>query len=128
MGQLKTDGRAVNVAVPATKAVTFGELYRIEGWNGFAMDTIGASDAIRNMAIETAERIWYVKIPAGLAAAKGALLYWTTASLATNPQFCDCLTDLQATAGTAGDPPACKVEEAKDANNYVGVRALNGGS
>ena len=128
MGQLKTDGRATNIAVPATKAVTFGELYRIEGWNGFAMDTIGASDTIRNTALETAERIWYVKIPAGTAALKGALLYWTTASLGSSPQFCDCLLDLQATPGTAGDPPAAKVEESKDANNYVGVRALNGGS
>jgi len=123
VGQLKTDGKAVNVSVPATKAVTFGEMYYINGWTGIAMDTIGGSDTIRNMAIEVSERIWYVKIAAGVAALKGAKLWWTAAALGTG--YCDCLTDLQVTAPVAGDPAACKVEEDKDANNYVAVRVLN---
>jgi hypothetical protein len=46
MGQLKHDGRATQggFAAPAATAITFGDLYRINQWNGIAMKTIGASD------------------------------------------------------------------------------------
>jgi len=48
MGQLKHDGRATQngVAAPAAQAIVKGDLYRINGWTGFAMKTIGASDTL----------------------------------------------------------------------------------
>jgi hypothetical protein len=98
-------------------------LYRIEGWNGFAMDTISASDTLRNMALEVSERIWYVKLPAALTPVKGDILYWTSAAFTAG--YADSSLDLTATV-TAG-AGAAKVEEIKDANGYAGVRALNGG-
>ncbi len=118
MGQLKGDGRAVQFTAPGSTAITFGELYRVDVWNHIALSTIGASDTARGYAGETSsERIWYVKIPAGVAGTKGQVLYWTTGT-----GFKKAETDLQeAVLGS----PVCKVEEAKDGNNYAGVRVLN---
>jgi hypothetical protein len=120
MGQLKHDGRATQngVTVPAATAITKGDLYRINNWNGIALKTIGASDTIRVMDMEIApDRIWYVKLPAALAPAVGDVLYWTAGA-----GFKRGDTDLAAAVAGA---PACKVEEAKDANNWAAVRVLN---
>jgi len=120
MGQLKHDGRATQngVTFPAAQAITKGDLYRVNGWNGFALKTIGASDTIRVADMEIApDRIWYIKLPAALSPAVGDVLYWTTGT-----GFKRGDTDLSATV--AGSP-ACKVEEVKDANGYAAVRALN---
>jgi hypothetical protein len=120
MGQLKHDGRATQngVTVPAAQAIVKGDLYRINGWNGFAMKTIGASDTLRTMDMEIApDRIWYVKLPAALAPAVGDVLYWTAGAGIKRGD-----TDL---AAAVVGSPACKVEEVKDANGYAAVRALN---
>ena len=122
MGQLKHDGRATQggVTAPASTAITFGDLYRINGWNGIALSTIGASDTVRSLDLEIApDRVWYVKLPSGVNPAVGDPLYWTAGT-----GFKRGDTDLSATVAGA---PACKVEEAKDANGYAAVRVLNVG-
>jgi hypothetical protein len=120
MGQLKTDGRAVNVPVVPAGQYNFGELFRINGWNGIAMKTVNTADTIRAMAIEvSSERVWYFTIPAAVAAPQGAYLYWTAGAGTKRGD-----TDLSATvAGT----PVLVVEEAKDGNNVIAARVLNVG-
>lgn len=123
MGQLKTDGRAIDVAAPGSTVLNNEELYRIDGWNGISMRAVSATDADRGLAFETSsERIWYIKTPSGIGTTRGAVLYW-----ATPGSFQKGDTHLQATAATAGDPPACKVEEVRDAGGYAAVRVLNVG-
>jgi len=120
VGQLKHDGRASQggFQAPGATAITFGELYRINQWNHIALKTIGASDTVRSYDGEIApDRIWYVKLPAGVTPAIGDVLYWTTGA-----GFKAGATDLSATV--AGSP-AAKVEEAKDANGYAAIRVLN---
>jgi hypothetical protein len=122
MGQLKHDGRATQngVTAPAAQAIVKGDLYRINGWNGLALKTIGASDTLRTLDLEIApDRIWYVKLPAGAAPAIGDFLYWTAGA-----GFKRGDTDITTTA--TGSPVA-KVEEVKDANGYCAVRVLNVG-
>lgn len=120
MGQLKHDGRATQGgwSAPAATALTNGELYRLNNWNGIAMKTVGASDTDRSLDFEIApDRIWYVLLPAGLTPAVGDVLYWTAGA-----GFKRANTDLQAAVAGA---PVCKVEEAKNANGYAAVRVLN---
>jgi hypothetical protein len=119
MGQLKTDGRAIDIAAPAATAMTFGELYRVDGWTGFAMKTVGASDTDRGLALEvSSERIWYCLVPAAANGARGTLVYWTAGA-----GFKRATTDLTSTAtgGAVGI-----VEEARDANGYAAIRVFNG--
>jgi hypothetical protein len=118
LGQLKSDGNAVDVVAPGATAIVFGELYRIDGWTGFAMRSVGASDTDRKLALEVSpNRIWYVTMPAGVAAARGDMLNWSAGA-----GFKKATTDLVVTGGGVG--PAAKVEEAKDASNVVAVRAI----
>ena len=70
MGQLKSDGRAINVAGVPAGQYNFGELFRINGWNGVMLKTVNTADVTRNAAMEvSSERIWYFTIPAAVAAA-----------------------------------------------------------
>lgn len=121
MGQLKSDGVATlgGVTAPGATAITFGELYRINKWNGIALRTIGASDTVRTMDMEIGPRIWYIKIP-NITAAVGDLLYWSTG---TGFKRGDTDLVVKGTANAVG--PAVKIEEAKDANGYAAVRVLN---
>jgi hypothetical protein len=100
--------------------MTFGELYRLNNWNHICLKTIGASDTNRKYDGEIApDRIWYVLLPAAVSPAVGDPLYWSAGT-----GFKVGSTDLSATVAGA---PACKVEEAKDANGYAAVRVLNVG-
>lgn len=120
MGQMKHDGRATQggVTAPAGQAITVGDLYRINGWTGFAMKTIGAADTLRTLDLEIApDRVWYVKLPAAAAPAVGDMLYW-----AAGTGFKRGDTDIVTVATGA---PCAKVDEVKDANGYCAVRALN---
>jgi len=120
MGQLKSDGKAVNVPVVPAGQYNFGELFRINGWNGIAMKTVNTADTTRAMAMEvSSERIWYFSIPAAVAAAQGAYLYWTAGAGTKRGD-----TDL---TSTVTGSPILAIEEAKDANNVVGARVLNVG-
>lgn len=117
MGQFKHDGRATQggVVAPAGQALVFGDLYRIDAWSGFALKEVGAADTVRSLDLEISkERVWYIKLPAGLSPAKGDLLYWSAGA-----GFKRGDTDLQ--AAVAGNP-VCKVEEVKDANGWAAVQ------
>lgn len=121
MGQLKSDGRATQGGFtwPAG-TFTFGDMYRLNGWNGVILKNIAAADTVRVADMEiSSERIWYVKLPAAVAGTQGQYLYWTAGAGLKRGD-----TDLTATV--TGSPVAI-VEEAKDANNYAGVRVLNVG-
>jgi len=118
MGQLKTDGKAVDIQAPGATAMTFGEMYRVDGWTGFAMKTVGASDTDRGLALEVSERVWYCAVPAAVNGARGTLVYWTAGA-----GFKRATTDLTSTA-TGG--PVGIVEEARDGNGYAAIRAFNG--
>jgi hypothetical protein len=117
MGQLKSDGRAVDVTAPAG-TFSFGELYRIDGWTGICMDSIASGDTVRKMALEvSSERIWYCVLPAGVTGARGDRLYWTAgAGLKSGA------TDL---TGTVTGSTVAIVEEAKDGNNVAAIRVVN---
>lgn len=122
MGQLKHDGRATQggYTAPGGQAITFGDLYRLNGWNHIALSNIGSADTVRSYGGEIApDRVWYVKLPSGVNPAVGDYLYWTTGT-----GFKRGDTDLTATV--TGSPVA-KVEEAKNANGYAAVRVLNVG-
>jgi hypothetical protein len=119
MGQLKHDGRATQGGMTAPAGViTKGDLYRLNGWNGIALKSIAAADTVRTLDFEiSAERIWYIKLPAALNPAVGDPLYWTAGA-----GFKRGDTDL---AAAVVGSPAAKVEEAKDANGWCAVRVLN---
>lgn len=122
MGQLKSDGRASSggYTAPAGQVISFGDLYRLNNWNHIALASIGASDTVRAYGAEYApDRIWYVKVPAGLAPSVGDYLYWTAGA-----GFKRGDTDL---AAAVVGSPVCKVEEAKNSAGYVALRVLNVG-
>lgn len=121
MGQLKHDGRATQGGFVAPAGdFPFGELFRINGWNGIAMQHIATGDTVRSLDLEIApDRVWYVKIPAAVTPAIGDFLYWTAGAGLKRGD-----TDL--TAAATGSPVA-KVEEVRDANNYCAIRVLNVG-
>lgn len=118
MGQLKSDGRAINVTWPAG-VITHGDLYRMDGWTGIALDGFAAGASPRAGAMEvSSERIWYVKTPAGVGdGARGDRLYWTAGAGLKRGD-----TDLTETV--TGSTCAI-VEEIRDANGWVGVRVVN---
>lgn len=121
MGQLKHDGRATlgGVTWPAG-VITFGDLYRVDGWTGIAMKSIASADTDRSADMEIApDRIWYINCPAALNCTKGQYLYWTTAAAATFQRG-----DTHLTASVNGAPCAI-VEEAQDANDVAAIRVLN---
>lgn len=121
MGQLKHDGRATQGGFVAPAGdFPFGDLFRINGWNGIALTHIATTDTVRSLDLEISpDRIWYIKAPAGWAPAIGDYGYWTAGAGLKRGD-----TDLAAAVVGA---PIVKVEEIKDANGYVGVRVLNVG-
>lgn len=108
-----SDGKTKSAVAPAGGAVA-GELYRINGWNGICEVSTPAGETFAQNVDPTA--FFWVKVPSGLAAAEGAILYMPAASGGVGS------TDLTA---TTSDKPALKVVVAKDGNNYVGARLLN---
>lgn len=121
MGQKKSDGKAsVSGYTWPAGVYTFGDLYRLNGWNGIIMASIASTDVARTAGMQfDAESVWYVKLPAALTPSVGDFLYWTAGAGLKRGD-----TDLTATpTGT----PVAKVEEAKNANGYAAVRVLNVG-
>jgi hypothetical protein len=120
MGQLKHDGQATQGGFtwPAG-TFTFGDLYRLNGWNGILLKAIAAADTVRTADMEISPaRVWYVKLPA-ISPALGQYLYWTAGAGLKRGD-----TDLTLTV--TGSPVAI-VEEVKDGNGYAAVRVLNVG-
>jgi hypothetical protein len=119
MGQLKHDGRATQGGFTAPAGdYPFGDLFRMNQWNGIALTHIATTDTIRSLELEIApDRVWYVKFPAALNPAIGDVLYWTAGAGVKRGD-----TDL---AAAVVGSPVCKVEETKDAGGYAAVRVLN---
>lgn len=120
MGNLKHEGRAIDCVAPPGVTIKKGELYRVNKWNGISMATVLPTDPELGFAMEVTERIWYIQISSGVAAARGDVLYWSAGE-----SFKTGSVDLVISGTSNAIGPACKVEEAVDANRIVGVRVLN---
>lgn len=119
MGRKITDGLAIDVAAPAATLIEFGELYRIDGWNGFAMDQIDAAEVDKAVALDISLSLFRCKVPAAVAVTRGAYVYWTAGA-----GFKAGATALQNTPGTAGDPPVAKVEGVRNSDGYATLRLV----
>lgn len=96
----RSDGKAVDVVVAA--AVTKGSPVVAEGWHGVAMADAASGETV---ALEVAAREHEFTVGGGVTAAKGDILYLTSAGAFTNT--------------SSGNRPFIKVTVAKDANNVV---------
>lgn len=97
---LRSDGKAVDVVVSAT--VTKGVPIVAEGWHGIPM-----ADAVsgETVALEVATREHELTVDSSVVAAKGDILYLTSAGVIDD--------------SSSGNRPFLKVTVAKDANNVV---------
>jgi hypothetical protein len=124
MGRKVTDGNAIDVAAPAATLVEFGELYRIDGWTGFAMDQIDAAEVDKNLSLEVSKALFRCKVPAATAAARGDFLGWTTGA-----GFKNGATDLAAIAAPAdGSTPVlavAKVEGVRNSRGYATIKLVH---
>jgi hypothetical protein len=124
MGRKISDGNAVDVVATAAQLIEKGELYRIDGWTGFAMDQIDAAEVDRGVALEVTHSLWRVKVPVGTAAARGDFLNWTTGA-----GFKRGSTDLAAIAAPAdGSTPilaVAKVEAVRNSTGYATIRLVH---
>lgn len=78
MGRFITDGKAIDVVATTGEEVVKGELYRIDNFNGFAMDTIEVADTVRDVALERTESLWRCLVPSGVAGTRGYYLKWSS--------------------------------------------------
>lgn len=124
MGRKVTDGNAIDVSAPAATLIEFGELYRIDGWTGFAMDQIDTTEVDRAVALQVDHALFRCKVPAATAAARGDFVGWTTGA-----GFKKGSTDLSAIAAPAdGSTPvlACaKVEGVRNSDGYATLRLVH---
>jgi len=124
MGRKITDGNAIDVTAPASTLIEKGELYRIDGWTGFAMDQIDATETDRGVALEVSHSLWRIKVPAATAANRGDFLGWTTGA-----GFKKGETDLSAIAAPVdGSTPVlavAKVEGVRNSRGYATVRLVH---
>lgn len=109
------DGKAVNVTL--TAAVSKGQLVVVQGWVGIAESNGAIGDQI---ALAIDDRAYQFTVPAGLAVAKGAIVYITLATV-TGHKPDDAAYGV---APAAGAVAVFKAMEAKDANNVVIGRML----
>lgn len=109
------DGKAVNVTL--TAAVNKGQVVVAQGWVGIAESNGAIGDTI---AIAIDDRAYQFTVPAGLAVAKGAIVYLVLATV-TGHKPDDAAYVLAPGAGTVA---FFKAMEAKDANNVVVGRML----
>lgn len=142
MGRKTGDGKAFDRAVPSTKVVTDGELYRIGGVNGMAIvsgvsagrttpGTVDADDTDRSIVLEADPPAAYsVHIPAALNPNPGDFLFWNDPSTGTG--FQAGVTDLKAApTGTSHmDGPCFLVTSARSSDGAGGYvvrgRIING--
>ena len=107
---LDNDALAVNVTLSAT--VKKDDLVVVQGWVGIA-----GSDGIsgQTIALSIDLRAYQFTVPAGLAVAKGQIVYLTVADLTGHKPNDAAYT----TAAAAGKVALFRAMEAKDANNVV---------
>jgi len=104
------DAKSVNVTL--TAAVAKDKLCVVQGWVGIASSDGAIGETI---ALVCDDRAYQFTVPAGLAVAKGAIVYLTTATV-TGHYPDDAAYVLAPAAGTIA---LFKAMEAKDANNVV---------
>lgn len=120
MGRKVTEGGAIDVVVPATKATQKGEIYRIDGWTGFALDQIDVTEVDRAVALDLTRSLWRCKVPAATAVARGDYLGWTTGAGWKQGD-----TDLSAIAAPAdGSTPVLAVAKVEGVRNSTGYATL----
>lgn len=106
----ESDGNAVNVTLSAT--VVKDAVIVAEGWAGIAGSNGNSGDII---ACVVDDREYQFIVPAGLAVAKGAIVYITVATITGNyPND-----EAYVTSAGAGAVAFFKATAAKDANNMV---------
>lgn len=107
----ESDGKAVNVTLTDGDVVK-GAVAVINGWVGIAGET---KESGEELALIVDDREYQFKVPAGLAVAKGAIVYITVATITGHYPDDEAYTT---TAG-AGKVALFKATAAKDANNVV---------
>lgn len=100
METLRSDGKAVRLT--ANAVVTKGDVVYLDGFFGVAMhDAVSGEE----FEAEIAQREHEINVGQSITAAKGDVLYITSAGAISN--------------SAGGNKPFMKVTVAKDANNYV---------
>jgi hypothetical protein len=107
----ESDGKAVNVTLNAGDVVKGAVVY-VDGWLGIAGEDADSGDTL---ALIADDREYQFEVPAGLAVAKGAIVYITVATVTGHYPDDEAYTT---TAG-AGKLAFFKATAAKDANNIV---------
>lgn len=107
----ESDGKAVNVTLDAGDVVK-GAVIVAEGWLGIAGED---ADSGETLALIADNREYQFKVPAGLAVAKGAIVYVTIATVTGHYPDDEAYT----TSAGAGKIAFFKATAAKDANNIV---------
>lgn len=119
MGRLKTDGKAVDVATTAGTAIVKGELYRIDNFSGFAMDSIASDATDLDFALEISERVWICAVPVGTCGTRGGYVKWSSGT-----GFKKASTDLadEASALVKTAATVAKVEAVRNSDGYAALR------
>jgi hypothetical protein len=118
MGRKITDGKAVDVTAPSSTLITKGELYRIDNFTGFAMDTIEATDTERGVALEVTESLWRVLVPAGTCGTRGLYVKWSV----NDGTFQDAATDLVDETVAKTVLSVAKVESVRNSDGYATLK------
>jgi len=119
MGRRVTDGLAIDVAAPAAQAIVKGELYRIDGWTGWAAINIGANDTERNFALNMDLGVWSCLVPAGVGTTRGNYVKWTAATGFQNGP-----TQLVDDGATRTVNSVAKVETVRNSGGYARLRLI----
>ena len=104
----ESDGKSVDVDLLYT--VLKGQVIVADGWTGVAA---GSGDSGDSIALIADDREYQFLVPAGLAVAKGAIVYVTVATVTGH------YPDDEAYTTSAGKVALFKATAAKDANNIV---------
>jgi hypothetical protein len=106
----ESDGKAVNVTLTST--VAKGAVIVVESFVGIAGEDGVSGDVI---ACICDDREYQVKVPAGLTATKGLILYITVATITGHYPDDEAYT----TSSGAGKVAFMKITQAKDSNNII---------
>lgn len=107
----ESDGKAVNVTLDAGDVVK-GAVIVAEGWVGIAGEDADSGDTL---ALIADDREYQFKVPAGLAVAKGQIVYITVATVTGHYPDDEAYT----TSAGAGKVALFKATDDKWANNVV---------
>jgi hypothetical protein len=120
MGRKISDGEAIDVLAPAATLIEKGELYRIDGFTGFAMDQIDATEVDKGFALEVSQAIWRCKVPVGTCGTRGLYVKWTAAGVTFQKSSTDLLDDT--TTRTLNS--VAKVESVRNSSGYATLKLV----